>query len=334
MYRLIIEHIIRSLLQEEEFTNLNVKSFVDHKDRTNKFVDYLSSSTPITFKGGEPKKIITVRIKRKGETEPIDYDPIAQANELKAILPKLEVGDKLYLVDDQKKAHSITTVSKTTELGGKGKGGSLKVERRVIANLQAQFEAIGTPITLSIAGQDFEGVDGVVNVKENQKADFAFTVNKQPAIFISYKPGSSPRDIILYGGLTKSVQSSEVQAFIEAVQAQTKSMKENRIEYGAPVKDQEVAQKAVFGSNFGSDFGDNNVQFLVQGDNLELAGSDESYTLKASHIITSGELSVEGGYEPFYNARYANDRNQFGIQNCRFGIIPAGARKATPLSLS
>jgi len=334
MYRLIIEHIIRQILQEEEFTNLNVKSFIDHESRTNKFIDYLSSDTPITFKGGEPKKIIRVDILKKGEKEPVEYNPKTQADELKAILPDLKVGDKLYLVDEEGKAHSITTVSKTIELGGKGKGGSLKAERKALSSLETQFNNIKTPITLIIAGQEFKEVDGVVNVKENQKADFAFTVNKKPTIFVSYKPGLSPKDIILYGGITNSVESPEVQAFIKAVRTKTNSMKENRIEYGAPVKDKSVADKAMFGSNYGSDFGENNVQFIIQGDNLQLVGSRESYTLKANHIITSGNPPAEGGYEPYYNARYANDRNQFGIQNCRFTIVPAEARKVTSLVLS
>jgi hypothetical protein len=318
MYRLIIEYIIRQILQEEEFTNLNVKSFIDHTDRTEKFVNYLSSDTPITFKGGEPKKIIRVDILKKGEKKPVEYNP----------------GDKLYLVDDQNKAHSITTVSKTTELGGLGKGGSVKPERKAIASLQKQFESINTPIALTIAGRKIEGVDGVQNVAENKKADFAFTVDKKPAIFISYKPGSSPRSIILYGGITDVKDDPEVQSFIKAVQAKTGSMKEDRTGYGAPVTVEAVQEKAIFGSDYGSSFGLNNVQFVIQGDDLQLVGSDSNYTLQANHIIASGEVPTEGGYEPYYNARYANDRNQFGIQNCRFSIIPAGARKFTPLDLS
>lgn len=334
MYRLIIEHIIRRILQEEEFTNLNVKSFVDHTDRTKKFVDYLSSYSPITFRGGEPKKIIRVDILKKGEEKPTEYNPKDQANELKVILPKLEAGDKLYLVDDKGKAHSITTVSKTADLGGLGKGGSVKPERKAIASLQKQFEGINTPITLTIAGQKIEGVDGVENVTENKKADFAFTVNKKPAIFVSYKPGSNPRSIILYGGITDVKDDPEVQSFIKAVQAKTNSMREDRTGYGAPVTVKAVQEKAIFGFDYGSGFGLNNVQFVIQGDDLQLIGSDNNYTLQAGHIIISGDVPTEGGYEPYYNARYANDRNQFGIQNCRFSVIPAGARKFTPLNLS
>jgi hypothetical protein len=334
MYRLIVEHIIRRILQEEEFTNLNVKSFIDHENRTNKFIDYLNSNTPITFKGEEPKIITSVEILRKGEKEPTSYDPKSQSNELKTILPDLKAGDRLFLIDVDGKAHSITAVSKTIDLGGRGKGGSLKAEKKAFASLQEQFSNIELPITLTIAEEKFEGVDGVVNVKENQKADFAFTINKRPAIFVSYKPGSNPRGVILYGGITDLAESSEVQSFIKAVQAKTKSMKEDRTEYGAPVKDLSVANKAMFGSNYGSNFGDNNVQFIVQGDNLQLSGSEKSYTLQASHIIVSGKPPGEGSYEPYYNARYASDRNQFNIQNCRFSVIPVGARKMTLLVLN
>lgn len=325
MYRLIIEHIIRHILQEEEFTNLNVKSFVDHESRTDKFVKYLSSGTPITFKGVEPRVVVSVKIQKKGEKKPTEYDPKDQANELKSELPKLEAGDKLYLVDEKGKAHSITTVSKTRELGGKGKGGSLGPERRALASLQSQFEQIQTPITLVIGSEKFERVDGVVNVKENQKADFAFTVNSKPAIFISYKPGSNPRGMISYGGITKEQNIEEVQQFISKVKAETSSMKENRVEYGAPVLDPVVQKKVLYGYQEG-EFGINNVQAIVQGDNLELVKTENSYTLNASNVFNAPSIP-EGDYAPYYNARYASDRSQYGIQNCRFGVIPVGARK-------
>lgn len=328
MYRLILEHIIRHILQEEEFTNLNVRSFVDHESRTNKFVDYLKSNTPISFKGGEPKTITSVEILKKGEKNPTSYNPKTQSDELKAVLPDLKAGDKLHLIDTEGKAHSITTVSKTVDLGGLGKGGSTKPEQREIANLQKQFEEINAPITLIIGGQKFKGVDGVVDIRPNQKADFAFTINKVPAIFISYKPGSSPKDMISYGGITKEVNIEEVRRFIEAVKSKTSSMKNERVEYGYPVEDLEVIKKVVYGFEYKEGAaGENNVQFLVQGTGLKLvSNNDNNYTLEASHILKAPTVPT-GAYTPYYNARYANDRNQFGIQNCRFTVVPFGARK-------
>lgn len=348
MNRLILEYIIRQILQEEDYLPLKKKSFVDHPDRTRLFVDKLEKGDPIDLTNGQTVTIPRVDINKETFVEKPEKikknepDTVARPfKDLLNILPTLTTSSKITFYNglDPKKATSykINAFAKTSELGGLGKGGSLKAERRAFESLQKQFESIKTPITLIIAGQEFLKVDGVENVAENKKADFAFTINKKPAIFISYKPGSSPRDVIFYGGITSVKNNQEVQAFIEAVRAETKNknLKENRVEYGAPVKESEVINKTMFGSDYGRpEFGKDNVQFIIQGDNLQLKESKESYTLEASHIIVSRKAPNEGGYVPYYNARYANDRNQFNIPNCRFSVIPAGARKFKVLNLS
>lgn len=324
MYRLIIEHIIRRILQEEEYLPLKKKSFVDHPDRTELFVSKLEKGDPIDLTNGKNVTVDYIKINKDIYSKDNFKDLVQE-------LPKLSSSDTItfYNGEDFETAtpYKITAFAKTPELGGKGKKGSTKPEQREVANLQKQFEDINGSITLTIDGQKFENIDGIIDVKANQKADFAFTSNREPVIFISYKPGSSPKDMISYGGITREAEIEEVKSFINAVKSKTSSMKDVRVEYGYPVQDLEVIEKVLYGVQYNEEVaGENSVQFLIQGTDLKLEGEGSAYTLKASHIFKAPETPT-GDYTAYYNARYANDRNQFGIQNCRFTVVPFGARK-------
>lgn len=324
MNHLLLEILIRAILSEEGFTSLNVRSFKDRADRTDKFVDALVAGRPLPLKKGEESVVVTkVDITKDGETT--SYDPKTQSDELKTILPTLTSGNKLFLYDESGKKYSITAVAKTKELGGKGVGGTLGPERAAITSLEKQFQEIGKPITVTLGGESYPGITGVTNVKENQKADFALVSSDNPTIFISYKPGSSAKDIISYGGITgASAQTDEVSKFIEAVKSKTSDFKDLGYEFGVPLSDESVALKAIYGSNYGADYGINNVQALMQGD-VKLVAKGDSYELVSNHTILSPTIP-DGLYEPYLNARFAGDRNQFGIQHCRIGVITKGAR--------
>lgn len=327
MYRLLFEYLIRTILSEEEFTNLNVRSFADRDTRTNTFVDALKNNTPLTLARGEDKVVVDkVQIIWKDPKQEQNYmvDSNEDMSKLKQDLPKLKSGDKLFLFVGSKR-YSITAIAKTTELGGKGKGGTLKPERAAIANLQKQFDDIGKPVTVILGGEEYPGITGVINVKENQKADFALVAGDTPVIFISYKPGSSAKDVISYGGVTgANADVPEVADFIAAVKSKVTDFKGLGYEFGVPLKDESVALKAIYGSNFGGDYGINNVQALMQGD-IKLTPKGDVYDLTSSHTLISPTIP-DGPYEPYLNARFAGDRNQFGIQHCRIGVVPKGAR--------
>ena len=349
MRRLILEYLIRRLLSEEEFTSLNVRSFQGpaHSTRTNTFVDAISSydkRTPKTIpltKGGEIGLVKAVRIIKKDELAAKKTDPNvvigttyetndkAKMDQLKLDLPELVSGDKLSLIDSNNKEHNITTVAKTKELGGKGKGGTLGPERAAIASLQKQFEEIGGPITLVLGKVKYEGITGVTNVKENQKADFAFTRGSNPVIFISYKPGSSAKGVISYGGITSiSAKSRDVQKFVAAVKEKAPDFEGLGIEFSVPINDKGTALRAMYGSDFGKAHGINNVQAILQGDIKLEKQSDGTYLVVSDHSIIPPSIPSDE-YAPVLNARYASDRNQFGIKHCRIGIVPAGARSNT-----
>ena len=333
MYRLIIEHIIYQIL-EEEFVALDKRSFADRESRTKTFVQKLKDGEAIDLTNGEKVVIKQVTIDGKDYTK-------RNFNRLLTKLPTLTSANKITFISKEGKVYNISALAKTTELGGFGKGGTLKIERAVIASLQRQLESLDTPITLNLNGKSYSGIDSIVNVKENQKADFAFTVKGKPEVYISHKGGSSASDIVFYGGISSYKSNTEVQSFIAAVKAEIQNKKgtlkfdKGDPEYTAPVGDMDLAKKVLFGSKYteGS-YSDNSVQAIVQGNKVELLPSGDSYKLTANKIILSPDVPTDSGYAPVYNARFASDRDQFGIKNCRVTVVPAASRKNTrPVSL-
>lgn len=326
MYRLLLEKLIKDLilLQEEEYTKLGIKSFQDHESRTNVFIDALKSGKPIPLGAKGSTVVKQVIVKQSGVEA--TYDPKKDSTKLAQILPTLSKGDRLMLVGDDDKTYKITDVDKTIELGGKGKGGTLGPERAAVESLSKQLANIGEPITISFGGKTYKGIDGVRSVAGNRKADFAFTSGDTEVIFVSYKTGTTVKDIIFYGGITGVADSPEISAFIEAVKAKTPDFKGHGVEYGAPITDDNAILKTLYGSNYGTGTPNaNNVQAILQGD-LQLSKKGKVYTIESDFEILPPTIP-DGPYEPYLNARYAKDRNQFGIGHCRITMIPKDSRK-------
>jgi hypothetical protein len=335
MYRLIIEHIIRRILQEEEFTNLGIGSFrgASHTDRTNKFIKYLSSKkpTPITFKDGKKEIVTSVKIIKKGEKKPTEYDPKTQAEELKLILPKLKAGDKLYLVGASGVEHSITTVVKTLELGGKGKGyqrGS-KAEATEIANIQKQideFKPAQGGITIVGAGG---GIVGIEPVAGNKKADFKFVDEAGNAV--AYIQHKSPKHQQMSGVGRDPIRGfKEVQVFAQDVFKVVSESPEKRLEgpYSKAIQDDELKRLAVYGDSEG---GPKGVQFYCIGP-MELRSlGDNEFKLTIpegkGRVYTDGQIP-DGNEAPTLVATYRAGRNQRVpgsrdvIPDTRIGIYP------------
>jgi hypothetical protein len=329
MYRLIIEHIIRQLLSEEDYTSLGIGSFrgASHKGRTDKFIDYLANKTPIPITKGESSIISKVEIKKDGEVT--SYDPATQSEELKDILPTLKAGDRLYLIDTNNKKHSITTVTKTPELGGRGKGyqRGTEIESTEVSNVQKQIDANNTGNGISIEGAG-NGIFGIKKVEGSQKADFKL-VDKEgnPIAYIQHK---SPQHQQM-SGIAREPYSSfpEVQAFTQRVYKTVMSSKDKRLvtpEWSA-IENDELKALAIYGN---PDQGPKGVQFYIIG-NIELKSlGDGKFKLTSTdgHVFTGGQIP-EGNEAPTLVATYRAGRNQrvpgtkLVIPDTRIGIYPA-----------
>ena len=331
MYRLIIEHIIRRILQEEDYTSLGIGSFrgTSHKDRTNKFVDYLKTKTPIPLKGGEPSIVSKVEITKDGETT--SYDPTTQSEELQDILPTLKAKDKLFLYDEKGTKHSITAVTKTPELGGKGKGHQRGTEGEAteVLNIQKQideFKPESGGISIIGAGDNIIGIEPVGG---KQKADFKFVNEAGNAV--AYIQHKSPIHQQMSGvGRDPIREFEEVQTFAKEVYDLVESSPEKRLRgpYSKLIEDEELKRLAIYGN---PEEGSEGVQFYCIGP-MELKSlGDNTFKLTVpegkGHVFTGNEIP-EGGEAPTLVATYRAGRNQrvpgttLSIPDTRIGIYP------------
>lgn len=342
MYRLILEHIIRRILQEEEFTNLGIGSFrgKSHEDRTSKFVDRIKAGNTIPLRQGKSTTVTKVQVITKTDKEkdkdlkPEERGTFYQANNsddmdtLKSVLPKLGAGDQLYLYGPEGK-YSITTVTKTPELGGKGKGyqrGS-EIEATEISNIQKQIDSNNTGNGISIKGVE-GNVFGIRKVQGVQKADFEFTGEDGNAL--AYIQHKSPKHQQM-SGIAREPYSSfpEVQSFAQEVYDLVNKSSEKRLTkpYSKAVENEDLKKLAIYGN---PNEGPKGVQFYAVG-TMELSPSGNStfiLTSKDGRVYTNGEIP-EGNEAPTLVATYRAGRNQkvpntkLVIPDTRIGIYPA-----------
>lgn len=331
MEHLVMENIIRLLLSEEEYTSLGIGSFrgSSHRDRTDKFVDYLANGKPIPLKKGEPSIISKVEIKKGDETTV--YDPTTQSQELKQILPTLRAGDKFFLYDTNNVKHSISAVAKTPELGGKGKGhqrGS-QGEATEIANIQKQideFNKDGEGITIVGVGPNVISIEPVTGM---QKADFKF-VNKAGNV-LGYIQHKSPKHQQMAGvGRKPFTEFKEVQEFAKKVYDTVEKSPSKRLEKPeySIIQDPELKRLAVYGEQ---EEGPRGVQFYCIGPMELKAVGDNSFELTISGgkgRVYTGNQIPEGEEAPTLVATYRAGRNQkvpgtkLVIPDVRLGIYP------------
>lgn len=180
-------------------------------------------------------------------------------------------------------------------------------------------------------------VDTIYNVKlvkslgDKSKADFCFIdLDGKEVGFVSHKHGISPRDFQQWSGTSKRFQEEifahpETQDFIFALKENFNDILPPASTVARKISDQRLKHLAVFGNDFGKEFGRNNVEAVMQG-NLQLIFRKEYYELIGSHYtINNGDIPVYG-YEPVLMAIHKKDRSDHWIKNCRLTINPLGTR--------
>jgi hypothetical protein len=357
--QLVMEYILRRIIQEADLTNLGIGSFrgSSHKDRTNKFVDYLSSNppTPIPLKNDKSVIVNKVQVitkadkakekedvaiekadtakKKKDKKTPKQIGTIysvsnlADMESLKQVLPKLSAGDSLYLYDSGNNKHSISTVAKTTDLGGKGKGFQRGSEGEAIeiANIQKQIDAYNTTNEgISIIGAG-DNIVGIKPVEGSQKADFKFINAAGEAV--AYIQHKSPKYQQMSGiGRDPIRNYPEVQSFAKKVYDIVMASENQRLE--SPEKqlivDEELKKLAVYGS---PEEGPKGVQFYcigpmqlkkVDGDKFELTVPEGK-----GGVFTGGRIP-DGTEAPTLVATYRAGRNQV----VPVEVVPGTKKKA------
>lgn len=163
------------------------------------------------------------------------------------------------------------------------------------------------------------------------KSDFHFMdIEGSNVLHISHKYGNSPRDFQQWSGTSKRFQKTisdhpEVISFISALQDMGNELPRAST-VARRIKDDRLKQLAIYGTDFGSDFGLNNVEAVLQG-SLSLKNIGDCYMLIASHHGLRNPVVPSQSYEPVFLAVHKKDRRDHGIKNARVTINPIGGRR-------
>ena len=221
---------------------------------------------------------------------------------------------------------------KTPEFGGRGVGAGTAAEDMHLAAFQNEMAKVMKKdkvhtLDLVVGKRRLKNVVSMESTPGTPKADFHIRdLDGNEVAWISHKAGKSAKDFQQYGGITHPViqQSEGVQRFIKDIMALRPEGLQRKESFWREVIDKKVIHQSIWGVDFGSDRGRNNVDEFHQG-KMKLKKSGKSYKIVSNHSANNGE-EPKGEYDAYYVARYQGTRGQFGIPNVRLGVFPKGQK--------
>ena len=227
-----------------------------------------------------------------------------------------------------------TDFYKTPEFGGKGQGSGIARENFELKSLQDQIEkakiADGVQsIDVRINGKIYE-VAGAETTPGTPKSDFhLIDINGKEVVWISHKNGSLPKDVQQWGGISqrkepKVFSHSETQQFVADLKTKFPGGVGSGYSAYRKIKDSNLKFMSIYGSNYGREFGQQNVTILLQGP-VKLVKTGNKHSLSANHVHFNGESLDNTPYEAVLSVRYG-ERSDAGVFRARIGIMPIESR--------
>lgn len=232
----------------------------------------------------------------------------------------------------------LTQIQKTKEFGGEQAGKRLAKEDFAIEQLNAIIHKIkretGSDSVAIVVGKNvYPNIVQATSTPGTPKSDFHL-INKagDAVVWISHKDGNSAKSFQQWSGITEAgiVDHAETKTFVSLVKQE---IADQGLEdfprgqtWGHPIRSPKLAKMAVFGVDFGKEFGINNVQLTIQGNVTLTPNENGEYVLSGDHVVYNGQVP-KGDYAPYFMVRYLSDRSNFGIKYARMSISPLGSRK-------
>jgi hypothetical protein len=186
----------------------------------------------------------------------------------------------------------------------------------------------------------YTNIQGTRNTTEKflgreAKSDFNITNDRGDVIFISHKKAGGAKAFQQYGGVSKQAgrkiqDHPEVQEFLRGCAQEIENDKIKQPTYSY-VKDPLLINLSVFGSEYGGDFGIDNVTIIGQGSAIitPVQGKENLFMLDFSdHLVHNGDAQefMKGEYTAIFGATFRSGRG-FDVDGQRFkgariGIYP------------
>lgn len=205
----------------------------------------------------------------------------------------------------------------------------LQAEKQQVENLNKFIQSIEDEINININDKIYNNIKSAKLAPKNKHADIILEGDEN--IYIQYKDAKEADGFQQYSGIEKFKDKDIVKDFINkidiSIQNKNKNLDQNKkldgVEKGKGYKKEipktdNLYNQGIFG--IGDSEGDK-VQIVCIGP-IKIEKEGEYYTIKGStNTLTEGN-SIPNDYQPYLGARYASDRNQFGLNHTRFGIYP------------
>jgi hypothetical protein len=245
----------------------------------------------------------------------------------------------LVFTDASGKSYKLSDMVKTSEFGGKGERGSVAKEDAALSDLNKQIEKAKAEIgyaTIPIKiGRKTYQIDRAESTPGTPKSDFhLLDASGKEVVWISHKDGRSARDFQQWGGISQKSEPGiyahkETQKFISDLKKKYPNGLPPATSLYRKINDDKVKMFSVYGNQYGSSMGRQNVTILLQGP-ITLSKSGSFYKLGANQVHVNGESVDSDGFEPVFMAIYKGDRSDAGVKGTRIVIAPVGGRKANP----
>ena len=236
------------------------------------------------------------------------------------------------------KEYKITDFKKTIEFGGKGEGSGTIKEDIELESLRKQLEDLkkvekSATVPIRIDSKTYQ-VEGAESTPGTPKSDFhLLDINGREIVWISHKDGSRPNDFQQWGGISDRSEPAiakhiETKIFVQDVKDKYNNVMPRATTVARKIEDLRLQMMSVYGNEYGSAFGRQNVTMLIQGP-VKLKKRGRSYKFESNHIHFNGEI-MHNGFVPTFMAIYKGvGRRDQGMEGARFSIYPYGGRKIT-----
>ena len=245
-----------------------------------------------------------------------------------------EKGNSVLLPTKDGNQIKLTSLYKDSEFSNRTQNTTIKQDLEVYS-LSHKLEEIkkktNKPYVDIRVSETIYRVVSVILSPFGYKSDFHFMDTEGNSVLhISHKYGNSPRDFQQWSGTSKRFQKAisdhpETISFISALQDMGNELPRAST-VARRIKDDRLKQLAIYGTDFGSEFGLNNVEAVLQG-SLSLKNIGDCYILIASHHGLRNPVVPSESYEPVFLAVHKKDRSDHGIKNARVTINPIGGRR-------
>lgn len=203
---------------------------------------------------------------------------------------------------------------KTSEFGGEEAEGREKIEQGQIGEIQQQLEKLKnenpyidfTVGDKTVQAASVEKEKSMIFGRAPKSDMTVLNAEGESVAWASLKGGSKFR----WGGWIHLANLPEIKNWIERVKKTTGNIFEPGQSYGLHIS-ADLANKIVFGKDFGSNRGISNVDVVLIG-NVSIKNNK----LSATRVYENGKTPT-GGDKPYIVLRYMQNRSDLGFKNCR-----------------